>query len=469
MFENEYEDDFLSSGFQDDLSRFEEMISKGRSDFFDSDRLDTFIDHFMMSNQFKKAMDCVAHAISYFPHNINFKIRKAQVLANLGRLNEALALLMQYEKMLADDLEFILTKASVHSQMRDSKTAIKYFERAIEFAEPEEKDEIYLDLAAEYQNMGTFDQAIKILRQAITFNPENEPAVHELAYCYDLTNDTDSAIQCYQSYLDLRPYSFTTWYNLGNAYSKAEDYEKALWAYDYCTIINEDFTSALFNMGNIYLVIEKFDKAIACFEKCIEIDGDDALALDYIAEAYEHMEEYELAMQYYKRSIDVQPDLPDPWLGMGIALDLLHRTTEAIPYLKKAVELDELNPDYLHVLAGAYTKNGNTVEATVLLYKALTINPLSDEVLVDLTELRAMDNAVYAFDEMHEHIEEYELHDIALLHRVKYAWLAGRQTDALIFFRELVIDKPELAIQLTDVFPDALLIPAIAELYNYLR
>lgn len=469
MFENEDEDDFLSSGFHDDLTRFEDMIKSGRSDFFDSDRLDSFIDHFMMSNQFKKAMDCVSHAISYFPHNVNFKIRKAQVLTNLGRLNEALGLLMQNEKLMTDDLEFVLTKASVHSQMRDSKTAIKYFERAIELAEPEEKDEIFLDLAAEYQNMGSFDLAIKILKHAIEFNPENEPAVHELAYCFDLTNNMDGAIQCYQSYLDLRPYSFTTWYNLGNAYSKAEQYENALWAYDYCTIINEDFTSAFFNMGNIYLVIEKFEKAIECFEKCIEIDGEDALALDYIAEAYEHMEEYELAMQYYKRSIDLQPDLPDPWLGMGIALDLMHRTPEAIPFLKKAVELDELNPDYLHVLAGAYTKNGNTVEASALLYKALSINPLSDEIIVDLTELRALDNVAYAFEELHDHIENYELSDIALLNRVKYAWLAGRQTDATIFMRELVIDKPELALQLTDVFPEALTIPALAELYGYLK
>jgi tetratricopeptide (TPR) repeat protein len=469
MFENEDEDDFLSSGFQDELSRFEDMISQGRSDFFDADRLDSFIDHFMMSNQFKKAMDCVSHAITYFPHNINFKVRKAQVLANLGRLNEALTLLMQYEKMLIDDLEFVLTKASVHSQMRDSKAAIKYFERAIELAEPEEKDEIFLDLAAEYQNMGNFEQSIKVLQKAIAFNPENEPAVHELAYCFDLTNNMDGAIACYQSYLDIRPYSFTTWYNMGNAYSKAENYDKALWAYDYCTIINEDFASAFFNMGNIYLVLEKFEKAIECFERCIEIDGEDAMALDYIAEAYEHMEEYELAMQYYKRSIELQPDLPDPWLGMGIALDLMHRTSEAIPYLKKAVELDELNPDYLHVLAGAETKLGNTVEATAFLYKALTINPISEEILVDLTDLRALDNVVYAFDELNDHIENYELSDIALLHRVKYAWLAGRQTDSIIFYRELVIDNPDLARQLTDVFPETLMIPALAELFNHLR
>lgn len=465
MFENEDENDFLGSSFMDDLERFETMLKLGKADFFDADQLETFIDHFLMGNQFKKAMDCVNHAISFYPHNINFKLRKAQVLSNLGRLNEALSLLIQFEKILIDDLEFILTKASVHSQMRDSKMAIKYFERALDIAIEEEKDEIFLDLAAEYQNMGAFDQAVKTLTRAIALNPENESAVHELAYCYDLKNDMEKSIEVYKNYLDLKPYSFTTWYNLGNALSKAEKYADALWAYDYCTIIRDDFSSAYFNMGNIYLVLEEFHKAIECFERCIDIDGEDAMALVYIAEAYEHLEEFDLALHYYRKSLEMQPDLPDPWLGMGIVLDLMERTSEALPFLKKAVQLDELNPDYLHVYASALTKNGDTVEAFTMLHKALSINPMSDDLLIDITELRALDNISYAFEEMHEHIESYELKGHALLHRVKYAWHSGRQMDAIIFYRELIVDQPELAKQLLDVFPEATQIPLLYELY----
>lgn len=469
MFENEDEDDFLSSGFHDDLKRFESMLHRGKADFFDADQLDMFIDHYLMANQFKKAMDCVSHAIAYYPHNLNFKLRKAQVLSNLGRLNEALALLMQYEKVIGDDLEFLLTKASVHSQMRDAKAAIKYFEKALEQAVDEEKDDIFLDLAAEYQNMGAFDNAIKILITAVNFNAENEPAVHELAYCYDLKNQTEKAIEVYKNYLDLKPYSFTTWYNLGNAYSKDEKYADALWAYDYCTIIHEEFSSAYFNMGNIYLVLEEFHKAIECFERCIEIDGEDAMALVYIAEAYEHLEEYDLSLHYYRKSLELQPDLPDPWLGTGIVLDLMERTQEALPFLKKAVQLDDMNPDYLHVYAAALTKNGNTVEAFTQLFKALSINPMSDDLLIDITELRALDNIAYAFEEMHEHIESYELKGPSLLHRVKYAWLAGRQMDAIIFYRELIIDDKELASQLLEVFPEAAQISLLYELYQLTR
>lgn len=465
MFENEDEDDFLGSGFQDDLARFETMLKQGQADFFDADQLDTFIDHYLMANQVKTAMDCVNHAIAFYPHNLNFQLRKAQVLSNQGRLNEALSLLMKYEKLIGEDLEFLLTKASVHSQLRDSKSAIKYFERALELAEDDEKDDIFLDLAAEFQNLGASEQAVKTLNRAIVSNPENEAAVHELAYCFDLKNEMDECIRVYKDYLDIKPYSFSTWYNLGNAYSKVEKYADALWAYDYCTIIHEDFSSAYFNMGNIYLVLEQYFKAIESFERCIEIDGEDAMALVYIAEAYEHLEEYDLSMHYYRRSLELQPDLPDPWLGMGIVLDLMERTSEAIPFLRKAVQLDDLNPDYLHVYASALTKNGDTVEAFTVLHKALSINPMSDDLLIDITDLRAMDNVAYAFEEINDHIDSYELVGIALLHRVKYAWLAGRQMDAIIFYREIILDDKDLARNLLEVFPEAAQIPLLYELY----
>lgn len=469
MFENEDEEDFLGSGFQDDLTRFEGILAQGKSVFFDTDQLDTFIDHYLMSNQLKKAMDCVNYASVYYPDNLNFKLRKAQVLSNMGRLNEALSLMMRYERLFGSDLEFLLTKASLHSQLRNSKMAIKYFEKSLDVAIDEERDEIYLDLAAEYQNMGAFDLAIKTLNNAIDSNPENEAAVHELAYCFDLKNEMDAAIEVYNRYLDLKPYSFTTWYNLGNAFSKAERYADALWAYDYCTIIHEDFSSAYFNMGNIYLVLEDFKKAIDCFERCIEIDGEDAMALVYIAEAYEHLEDYDLAMRYYRKSMQLQPDLAEPWLGMGIVLDLMERTAEAIPFLAKAVQLDDLNPDFLHVYGSALSKNGQTVEAFNAYYKALTINPLSDDLLIDITELRALDNVAYAYEEIHTHIDSYELKGESLLHRVKYAWLSGRQMDAIIFYREIIVENRELAKKIIEVFPETESIPLLHELYLMTR
>ncbi|MEO9257045.1 MAG: hypothetical protein ABI207_01610, partial [Crocinitomicaceae bacterium] len=106
MFDSE-EDDIFDGAFQEDLQRFEDMLKNGDSLFFDADRLETIIDHFLISNQFKKALDCVAHALNHFPYNNVFKIRKAQILSGTGKLNEALNILFEVEKVDPNDQELI--------------------------------------------------------------------------------------------------------------------------------------------------------------------------------------------------------------------------------------------------------------------------------------------------------------------------------------------------------------------------
>ncbi len=468
MFDNE-EEDYKDGAFQDDLEKFEAMMQHGSSVFFDSDRLEMMLDHFLMNNHFKKALVCVNHGLYHFPGNPTFKVRKAQVLSATGKLNEALNLLMEVEKLVSDDQEYILTRASVHSQLRDAKSAIRYFERALQQSEGEEKDEIYLDLSMEYQAMSDLKSAIRILKEALDSNPENETAVYELAFCYDQLGDVEKAIGCYEKYLDVNPYSFTTWYNLGNAYSKADDYEKAAWAYDYSILINDGFSSAYFNLGNTYISLGKYRSAIETFEKCIELDGEDAVTLDYIGEAHEQLEEYELALHYYKRSMDLAPELPDPWLGTGIVLDLMGRSAEGIHFIRKAAEMESMNPDYWHVLAGCALKLEFINEAEEALKKGLSLLPSSEEILVDYAKLIALTDMELAISTLEEYGEEHELNGESRLLLIKLYWLSGRQSDALLLYKDLVFLHATVAKKLFLHFEEAELIPQFIQLYELIE
>jgi tetratricopeptide (TPR) repeat protein len=468
MFDNE-EDEYAEGAFQEDLERFEHMLRTGSAEFFDSDRLEMMLDHFMMNNQFKKALDCVEHALYHFPVQTIFKVRKAQVLSATGKLNEALRILMEVEKLVGTDQEFLLTCASVYSQLRDSKNAVRYFERALEQGEGEEKDEIFLDLAMEYQSMGDMEASIRILKRAIAHNPDNETAVYELAYCYDMLGKTDEAIACYEKYIDVSPYSFTAWYNLGNAYSKAENYEKAAWAYDYSILINEDFSSAYFNLGNTYISLSKYRSAIDAFEKCLELDGDDGITLDYIAEAYEQLGEYDLALLYYKRSMDLAPELPDPWLGTGIVLDLMGKTAEGIHFIRKAALMEPENADYWHVLAGCAGKLGLVDEVKDALLRGLTLAPENDEILCDYARILATEHLEEAIHVLESYGEDVQIKGLSRLLLVKQYWLAGRQSDSLFLYRELVLFHPELAKQLFEQFEEAAVIPQFLQLYELLE
>lgn len=357
-------DEFSEGNLNEDLSKFDAHMKGESFGFIDSDRWEALIDHFLINGQFKNGAICAEEALSQFSYNSLFKLRKAQAYSALGRLKEAINIISEIEQQGESSFEIVLTKASIFSQLKDSKNAIKFFKEGLRLSESDDKDEVYLDLAAEYENIGDYQAAIKVLKEAIKVNPNNESAIYEIAFCYDQLGDYESSIKCYSDFIDENPYSFTSWYNLGNAYSKLENYEKAIWAYDYCILINDGFGPVYFNIANSFLAVNKYKKAIENFHICIEMDGDDPVGFCYIGECHEQLGEYELAKLFYNKSLELAPLLPDAWLGLGIVKDLEGDTREGLALIQKAAELDPENAGIYHVLAGAHEKLKEFDEAT---------------------------------------------------------------------------------------------------------
>lgn len=437
MFDDE-DDDYFEGNLSEDLERFEAHLKGESIGFLDSDRLEALIDHYLINNQYTKAKVCADHAIAQFSYNPLFHLRKAQAISALGQLKEALHLLSQIEKWESPSCEFLLTKASIFSQLRDSKNAIKLFKEALALSEPEDRDEIYLDLAMEHENAGDYKGAVSVLREAIRYNAHNEGAIYEIAFCYDQLGEYENAIKCYSDFIDENPYSFTAWYNLGNAYSKLENYEQAVWAYDYCILINEEFGPVYFNLGNAYLAMEKYHQAIESFHKCMEADGDDPMALCYIGEAHEQLNELDLARHFYQRSLELAPMLPDAWLGLGILEDLEGKTKEGLVLIHKAAELDPENAGIYHVLAGAYEKIGDLKQAEEYYQLSLALDPTDEECLTGYVELLLGNSLIEAYDYLCEFNDKIGENKLGRVLEVNVLWQLGRKTEALALFEECV-------------------------------
>lgn len=369
--------------FQDELNRFERFLLGDELGFMDSDAYEYILDQYLIQGHYAKANTCADIAIDQFPFIYQFSLRKAQAVSAMGNLKEALTLIYALERKIEPGCELFLTKASIFSQLRDSKTAVKYFLEALSVSDPEDKDEIYIDLAMEYEQLRDFPAAIKILKDALKFNPENEVANYELAFCYDQMGEFEQAIVCYNSFIDENPYSFTAWYNLGNAYSKLGQLDNAIWAYEYCVLINEKFAPVYFNLGNTYLSLDKFKAATLQFEKCIELDGEDAVTLCYMGECYEQLDQLDLAKHYYYQSIEFLPEMADAWLGLGIVMDLEGNTKEGIKFIQNAIDIEPLNAGYHQVLAGAYDKAGMEDESNESYLTAFSLDSNDRELFIE--------------------------------------------------------------------------------------
>lgn len=463
---DEDDDEYYEGNLNEDLERFEAHLKGDQVGFIDSDQIEAVIDHYIMSGQYSKANEAADFAISQFSFNNIFYLRKAQAVSALGNLKEGLSLLAQIEKWEQPNCEFLLTKASIFSQLRDHKTAIKLFREALNVSEPEDKDEIYLDLAMEYQNDNDFKNAVKVLKEAIGYNPRNEGAIYEIAFCFDQMNQFEEAIKAYHKFIDENPYSFTSWYNLGNTYLKIEDYEKALWAYDYCLLINEEFGPAYFNLGNVYMTMEKYHLAIEHFHKAITLDGDDPIAYCYIGECHENLGEYELARHFYQRCIELAPMYPDGWLGLGIVEDLEGRTKEALVLLHKAEELDPENASIYNVLACAYEKIENWEKANEYFLYSLSLDPTSDECLTNYVDYLAAFSKPEAYNYIRDFNEKVAKNIVGPILEVNLLYELGKIEEAVALFAICVIENKAIAKQLFEMYPDTLNCKELVYLIN---
>lgn len=452
MFDSE-DEEYFNENLKEDISNFEKYLKGGSMRFMDTDRLEYLIDHYLMNSQYTKANLAADFALSQFPFISTFTIRKAQAMSAIGQLKEALNLISSVEKIEPGTPELFLTKASIFSQLRDHKQAIKYFKEALRITEEQEdRDEIFLDLAMEYQALRDFKGAIVVLNEAISANSSNEGAIYEIAFCYDQLGEFENAIKCYSDFIDENPYSFTAWYNLGNAYSKLNDFDKAIDAYDYCIVINEDFGPVYFNLGNAYMEKDRYHDAITVFQKCIELEGNDPMALCYIAEAYEQLNELDLAVRYYRNSLDISPLLPDAWLGLGIVEDLKGNTKDGIALIEKALELDPNNAGIYHVLAGAYEKVEDVDKALELYDTASHLDSTDGECLSSFVQLlNKTDSTINVLEFLQTYLIEYGMNESLDVLIVNQLWLLDRKEEALSLFKKCVEKNSEQANELFEI------------------
>lgn len=451
MFEDQ-EDEWFGADFNSQLERLNSMYENDYYEYMDADQVELLLDHLLIANQFKKAKWTAERALDHFPNNNTLLLRKAQAMSLAGDLNAALKILLTLERIEKDNLDLTLTIAASYSQLRDVESAIKYFKRAINIATGDEKTEIYIDLAMEYENLDNFQAAIDILNEALKENRLNEAIIYELAYCYEQTKDYEKAVESFLLYIDEAPYSFTTWYNLGNAYSKMRDTDKALWAYDYCTLINEDFAPAFFNMANVHMDNDNPSEALALYRKCLEIDGDDGMVYCSMGECYEDLGELERAYDCYNQSATLLPHLADAWLGKGIISDILGFHPRAIEELLRAVEIESKNVNYWRALANAYDNDGQEEKAAEIFEKGYEVDPKDGDLIVDWLVFLAHIDYEDTVETIHQTDGLFEKDEAKLV--LAYChWMLGNRTEAMFLFDEVIENDVSLAKSLFLHFP----------------
>lgn len=365
------------------IKRYELMEDRGEATFFDLTEFESLIEHYLVYGKHKQARNVLRYASELYPESFELQFREAQILASTGETEHAIPRLQNLLAFEPHNEEIHLTLASLYGQTRQHLKAIRHYRKVMDFCDEDMKGDLYIDIALEYENAGQWDKAVQMLGEAVTHDPENETALHELSFCLESIGHNERAVKVFQGLIDSHPYSCPAWFGLGNALQRMSAYEKAIKAYDYCLVINELFSPALFQKAGCLTLLERYDEAVECYRDTLAMDAPQAATFCMMGECMERTEKLGEAETYYRAALDLDESYADAHIGLGVVFDLRDLSESSILCMEKAVSLDPGHVDYQLLLGNAHKKAGNFLQAKSLYHNAMQLAPNNIDVWVE--------------------------------------------------------------------------------------
>lgn len=388
-----YDSFYEEEGVYESISRFEEMVSRNDSCYFDVYEFENIIDYYLDQHNFINAISAIERGLKQHPNSVSLILRLAQIHIQNGKPSKGLQCIREIESVENSNFELHLLKGTALNVLGRKEEAHQSFDKAIALT-IENKDDVVFSVACSYLNTRRYNLAIKYLHLAYEINPQNLSVIHELALVYEKTDLPWKSIRYYKKYLDIDPYAEHIWFNLGMVYSGLDEYEKAVEAYDYAIAICPDYVSAYFSKANTFVNLEKYYEAIDTYKQILFIEPDNMQAYSYIGECYDKLGMYRRAIYFYRKALNIDNSFGDAWYGLGMAHYNMKDYTTCIKLFKEANNTDPENPDYWYMLGETYRKLDQFDKSTESFNRAVELDPNDYEAWLSHADIFFMENNI---------------------------------------------------------------------------
>lgn len=361
--------------FSELLMRFESMIEKGESFFFDSDDLMDIIDYYILSGNPENAKIAIENGLTQYPDNILFTVYQARYLFMIQETAKAIKILKQIEKVNPNEADVLLALGEFSSYSKKHSEAASYLERALKLVEEDDKLAIIEHLIDEYETIGQHKKMIPHLKKLIEVQTTNFEAMNQLSFCYSILNKEDEGLKYFNSIIEENPFNIVAWFNLGNLFSSLELYEKAIDSYEYVLAIEPEYITAGVKMASALMLIERIDEAIEVLEAMLKFDPSEASVYYNLGACYADKKNYKKAEKFYVEALKFEPDLTEASLGLAYAYVGLNKHKNALKEIKKVLEVIDEMPELWFLRAYIETNLDLFEESLLSINKGLEIKP----------------------------------------------------------------------------------------------
>nr|WP_321451621.1 tetratricopeptide repeat protein [uncultured Carboxylicivirga sp.] len=369
--------DFLHTNHDDVLEaveRFERMISTDKEVYFDVHQVENIFEFFLEKSLIKQAEQILHIGLRQHPQATSLLVKKAGLLADDSRLDEALELLFKVAPIENTNTEVFLTLGWILLQKNEIPSAIKYFKKAVNLAFDDE-EEVLLEIAYNLNQAEVYSESVYFLELLAQKYPGNTNALFEFAFALEKVGQRNKSISIYESLLDIDPFSENAWYNVGILYNKEDRYIEASQAYDFTLAINPYHSEAYFNKGNSLAHKGCFAEALDAYLEHASLSKDVVLTYQYIADCWEQLGNFDMAIRFYQLVTKELPESGDAWYGIGTALMEKEDFKNGLQAIDQAISINPMNADYWFAHARGLFELDQADDATRSLENGLNIDP----------------------------------------------------------------------------------------------
>jgi predicted O-linked N-acetylglucosamine transferase (SPINDLY family) len=234
--------------------------------------------------------------------------------------------------------------------------------------------------AIQYHQAGEWHQAETLYRQLLQIVPNHSEALQLLGVIALQRSHFDEAITLIKKAISFNNKVPSYYSNLGIALSAKGQLDEARTCYQQALTLNPNYAEAHNNLGNVFKEQGKLEAAIECYQRAFALNPSYIDALNGLGNALRTQGQLADARDCYQRVLSLNPTSVETHFNLGMVLREQYQLTEAATCYQRALTL---NPNYIHAhinLGETLSELGKITEAIQHYRNALALNPTYAEV-----------------------------------------------------------------------------------------
>ena len=288
------------------------MLKTNSVFYFDSNDFINISHHYIDQANYKLAGRAVKMGLNQHPNNVDLMLLNSELLIFNSKYDAAYEILNFVQEIDPENREVYLQKATIYSKNNISEEAIEILKSALSFID--DKIDIWNMIAMEFLLIEDFESAIPFFKKCLDYDDEDYQSLYNLVFCYENLGLIDESISELSHVLEKRPYSKIAWHQLGKIYKKQGKLKEAISAFDFAIISDDQFVSAYIEKAKVLEKVKRYNEALENYRLSIELSEPNSFIYFRIARCYIKINNKKLFLEFIKKSVREEPGNEKAWV-----------------------------------------------------------------------------------------------------------------------------------------------------------